>query len=626
MVSHPDPYLPPPPPMYAHANTTQLPLRRPPSVMSASRASSTTSHSRRHHHHHSSQSHHPHSRYGRSHAGGGGGGSGGAYAPQNEFPIFSQSGDVEIVLRTRDGRRETRYLLHRIYLAQSSGFFEAGTSEEWARATTAAAGGDGAGEVGGADGAGAEGGGRKLVGGEVALRQQQQLAMAREVEAGGRRRWRYELDWGNGEDLPLLVQKDPSTASLFGGSDYTPRPPPVRNKPPPPGSGFFRTMANFTTLHIASPHHHASSSSASAAGTSSSSSHSYASSSSSSSNADDDLLHTYDNLFRTFYNYPPALDAVNIARAYVECKALLRVADMYDALSVVGPRVDHHLLRFQGRLFKQIAKYPPSYLKLGYLARSRVIFGEALVHVVGMWPAGLPQLRAGQVPAAVLDVIEDKVGELDEAKARVEQRLWRISLTTSRGERVGPANAWLDWCALSLFRSWLAEATTPPPAGILKGGGGGSSAGSTAAGAARSHSRAPSVASAAGGRHEHQRPSSSTARGSGGSSSRGGRAAGPPPPPPSSSSSPASGAAAAAGNSGRVFRLLGAGGQAYLGRDELKRFLKGQPGEVYSREALRRFERRVDEIKHLARDAVKPLMRNYLELEAGWAGGRGERA
>lgn len=280
----------------------------------------------------------------------------------------------------------------------------------------------------------------------------------------------------------------------------------------------------------------------------------------------DDILRDYDNLFRIFYNYSPVLDLNNIAVAYVECKSLLQLADMYDALEVIGPRVDHHLLRFQGRLFKQIAKYPPSYLKLGYLARSKVIFSEALIHVVGQWPIGVNQLR-GQVPTAVMELIEDKVDELEETKSKVEGKLFRLTLTTSRGERVTPNNGWLDWLAMSLFRQWLAENTTPPPAPILKDP------------SRRSHSRNPS-------------------------SSRG-----PAPPSPT-----------LAMNTGRIFRLLGQGGSAYLGRDELKKFLKLN-SETYNRDNMKRFERRVEEVKNLARDAVKPLMRNFLELDMGRDGG-----
>jgi hypothetical protein len=268
----------------------------------------------------------------------------------------------------------------------------------------------------------------------------------------------------------------------------------------------------------------------------------------------EDLMRDYDNLFRIFYNYPPTLDQVNIAEAYVQCKSLLALADMYDALEVVGPRVDHHLLQFQGRLWKQIAKYPPSYLKLGYLARSKVIFQEALIHVVGQWPAGANHLRT-QLPGPVLDIIEDKVDELEDLKAKIEGRLFRLTLLTPRGDRVNPTNAYLDWVVVSLFRQWLAENTTPPTP------------------------------------KESPRGSPNA-----------------PPPPP------------LAMNTGRIYRLMGTGGPAYLGHDELKRFLKLRPDD-YSRDALKRFERRMEELKALAKDIVKPLMRNCLELDIVRDGG-----
>ena len=291
------------------------------------------------------------------------------------------------------------------------------------------------------------------------------------------------------------------------------------------------------------------------------------SNSNSSSNQESEILRDYDNLFRIFYNYPPELDSVNIAEAYVQCKTLLQLADMYDALEVVGGRCDYHLLRFQGRLWKQIAKYPPSYLKLGYLARSKVIFTEALIHVVGQWPTASTQL-SHHLPASVLEVIDDKVAELQDLKSQIEGRLFRLTLTTSKGERVTPSNSYLDWTAVSLFRQWLAENTTPPPPPILK---------------PPSNGADPRRAPAA---------------------------------PPKLLQS------AAALNTGKVYRLLGAGGQAYLAHDELKRFLKIGAAD-YSRDSLRRFEKRVDEIKGLAREMVRPLMRNCLELDLGREGGGG---
>jgi hypothetical protein len=309
-----------------------------------------------------------------------------------------------------------------------------------------------------------------------------------------------------------------------------------------------------------------------------------------------DLLRDYDNLFRIMYNYPPVLDGINIADAYVQCKSLLTLADQYDALSVVGPRVDHHLLQFQSRLWKQIAKYPISYLRLGYLARSKVIFQEALIHVVGQWPAGERSLRAA-LPDTVLDIIEDKVDELEEAVARVEARLFRLTLTTRSGERVSPATGYLDWLAVSLFRQWLADNTSPPQENTQTAARRANTAGRvTGAPAARAGSNSSSSAD-----EDNSNTTTTVALTTTSANSK---------------RSAAIVAAAPLASLGRTYRTIGSpAAAAYLGHDECKRFLKLSP-ELYSRDNLRRFEKRVEELRAMARDLVRPLMGSGLELES----------
>ncbi|KAF5008289.1 hypothetical protein FDECE_5427 [Fusarium decemcellulare] len=482
-------------------------------------------------------------RYNRSHAGGS------AYTPQNDFPVFANSGDVEIIVRARETSPGTapvqnRYLLHRHTLTRSSGFFEASTSSEWSRTRALPAGNE-------LSRIGEDGDPLSINGSDDGT------ASLRGGVTPPRRRWRYELDPGSGpNDIPMLVQKeesrDQSNQSMFGPASA---PAAVNSREPRSSSrskhshshsrslsnsttsnGFFRSVANLTLSSHQPP----------AAPTL--------------SQADEDLLRDYDNLFRIFYNYPPSLDGVNVADAYVQCKSLLNLADQYDALAVVGPRVDHHMLQFQSRLWKQIAKYPISYLRLGFLARSRVIFQEALIHVVGQWPNGERSLRAA-LPDIVLDIIMDKVDELEDTVSRVEGRLFRLGLTNSRGERVGPSSNYVDWLAMSLFRQWVADNTSPQPP--------------------------PDQ------RHRT-------------SSRDGGRSVAtlPPASPPLNSV-------------GRAYRTLGSNNPAtFLGHDECKRFLKMTP-ELYSRENLRRFEKRLDELKSMAREIVRPLMGSNLELDQG---------
>lgn len=447
-------------------------------------------------------------------------------------------------MKNESGRKENRYVLHRLILSQCSGFFAASTSAEWSgRALeNGSALGGGLSRINEND---------SVTAGSSSRASSQERRPSYEL---GKRKWRYELDWESAgtEDMPMLVQRD-TPASIFGDSTG---PPPVRNKPPTSNESFFRSVSNFSSLNLNERNQP-----------------------SQQAEPGDEVLKDYDNLFRTMYQYNPVLDSVNIATAYTECKALLHLADMYDALEIAGPRIDHHLLRFGSRLFKQIAKYPPSYLKLGYLARSRTIFTEAMIHVVGQWPAAAPQLR-GQVETNVMEILEDKVDELRELEERVESKLWRLNLTTSRGERVNPSNDFLSWLAVSLFRQWLAEITTPGTTGILK---------DTTRPGSNSTNQTTRVASRSSNHVASQRVQQPAAQ-----------------PAPLAT--------------GRIYRILGSTDPSgYLHRDELKRFLKSPSGQLgmdfYTRDNLKRFERRIDEIKNLARDAVKPLMRNFLELD-----------
>ena len=139
--------------------SSSLTIRRPPSVASHSSRTSTI---RRH----------------RPHRSGGSSYGGSSVGSHNEFPIFTHTGDVEIVIS--NGRRENRYLLHKLILTQCSGFFEAGTSEEWSGAA------------------------------EGSVAQNMSAAALARNPSGSRqerKRWRYELEWSSDDDVPMLVQK-----------------------------------------------------------------------------------------------------------------------------------------------------------------------------------------------------------------------------------------------------------------------------------------------------------------------------------------------------------------------------------------------------------------------------------
>lgn len=141
----------------------------------------------------------------RSHAGGA------SFRPQNEFPNFSQTGDVEIIISA--GGQEKRYMLHRLILAQCSGFFEAGTSEDWSRAQARAH----AAETGTAQASGLA-----RIGEEDESSSEPGRRSSSGQSTQDKFRWRYELDWGtNDDEVPMLVQKVSQLQPLSNLTDWS---------------------------------------------------------------------------------------------------------------------------------------------------------------------------------------------------------------------------------------------------------------------------------------------------------------------------------------------------------------------------------------------------------------------
>ncbi|CCE27358.1 uncharacterized protein CPUR_00832 [Claviceps purpurea 20.1] len=456
-----------------------------------------------------------------------------SYVPKDEFPIFAHTGDVEITIRgaiTADGVEavSNTYLLHQHTLARCSGFFAASTSSQWSEAQPdPASGNERACDLG--DGGDQDDrGSRQNTLGSTSLK----------------RRWKYELVhgtvWG---DVPMLVQTDPLPAAKGGSAqagDSQPSSPSLSG----PGS---------TTLSSLKPE-------GGPPATKNASQYVF--------DADPDMremllaadevvLRNYDNLFRIIYNCRPMLDNVDTFRACMQCELLLTLADQYDALTVVAPCVEHHMLQFQSRLWKEMAKDVRGYFELGYLARSKVIFKEALIHVVGRWY--LSQKRPDlDVPDFVLDIAEDKVCKLQEKASRVEYQLFRLSLTTEQGKRVRPAHDYLDWLVVSLFREWLADNTKPRilPAFTIESE------------SNNGHHSDDNI--------QYIPPTYSICQ---------------------------------------VYRDLGSDSpSAFLDHKDCEAFLALSP-QLYTPENLDRFQKRMADLKALARDLVRPLLHNSLELD-----------
>ncbi|KAG5970220.1 hypothetical protein E4U56_007918 [Claviceps arundinis] len=477
---------------------------------------------------------------------------------KDEFPIFSRTGDVEITIRgaiAADGVEAVSktYLLHQDTLARCSGFFAASTSSQWSKAQSDPArvvkglardiGDDG--DRGSGSGSGSSSGGDNDGGGSA----QNTFGPTRP-----KRKWKFELDHGTEYlDTPMLVQTGPLPAQQEGTQGSGRAGDSQSSSPLLSGPGSGGPAASHTISSSLQPEDDPP-----------------VTPNGSQRVFDEDpdmrdmllgmdkaLLRNYDNLFRIFYNCRPILDNVDAFYACIEGTFVLRLADQYDALAVVRPWVEHHLLQFQSTLWEHISKSPHRCLEVGYLARSKVIFKEALIHVVGLWYLCIPKRPNLDVPDFVLDIVEDKVYELQEKASRVEGQLFRLSLTTEQGRPVRPANNYLDWLVVSLFRQWLADKTKPQIWPACDN--------SESESDNSHHSDEINVFIPPFGIYQ-------------------------------------------------VYQKLGSDSpSAFLGHDECEAFLALNP-QLYTPENLVRFEKRMADLKVLARDLVRPLLHNSLEL------------
>ncbi|KAG5971470.1 hypothetical protein E4U58_007513 [Claviceps cyperi] len=134
------------------------------------------------------------------------------------------------------------------------------------------------------------------------------------------------------------------------------------------------------------------------------------------------------------------------------------------------------------------------------------------------------------VPDLAFDIAENKV---QETVSRMESQLFRLNLTTARGEHVDPAKDYMDWLAVCLFRQWLVDNIKAQPG--------------------------PAIC--------------------------------------------------------QVYRDLGSDSpSAFLGHKECEAFLALNP-QLYTPENLDCLQKRMTDLKARARDLVRPLLHNSLELD-----------
>lgn len=128
----------------------------------------------------------------------------------------------------------------------------------------------------------------------------------------------------------------------------------------------------------------------------------------------DDEFHHWDNLLRCFYRMPVDFRSENgMSTVLDDILGLTERAEYCCSMRSASVAIDSQIVRLGQSLWQSVARNPTAWAKLALRIRCEMVFREAIVHLVGMWPCHLI--------TGTQEVIERAVNKADDPKKPVEE-------------------------------------------------------------------------------------------------------------------------------------------------------------------------------------------------------------
>jgi hypothetical protein len=141
-------------------------------------------------------------------------------------------------------------------------------------------------------------------------------------------------------------------------------------------------------------------------------------------------------LFNIFYNKPRELSKSQHTSRSLH--GLVILADQYCCLSSISNAVELLLLKdTTGSLSQQLAKHPWEYLQIACKIRSRIIYHDALVHLVGrldrFWD------KKDQLPSQILTSVLNEYHRISMLKSSVDRHVSWLNATLNDCDKIKDA-------------------------------------------------------------------------------------------------------------------------------------------------------------------------------------------
>ncbi|KFY88443.1 hypothetical protein V500_06331 [Pseudogymnoascus sp. VKM F-4518 (FW-2643)] len=162
------------------------------------------------------------------------------------------------------------------------------------------------------------------------------------------------------------------------------------------------------------------------------------------------------SLLRVAYYKPPIVSQKDISLALIHSEHLIKAAKLYHTLPAVRSHVSHLLAQHGHSLFHSIALEPVRWLNLSINLEDKIIFQEAMIHLVGGIPDEFTSEPFSGVPDDVVKLVKRKYKEMDDEVSRVSRLLSVLSIY-ELGIRAGltDKSSFDIWVLASFWREWF---------------------------------------------------------------------------------------------------------------------------------------------------------------------------
>jgi hypothetical protein len=168
-------------------------------------------------------------------------------------------------------------------------------------------------------------------------------------------------------------------------------------------------------------------------------------------------VNVYDQLFKAFDGFPPAVSNADIRSTTTEAEQLAKMAQDLEYLDLISSHIGNTLLQHRQALYKAILADPPRYLLLSLALENDFIYTESLIHMIGAYPCWPWPTPRSSLPTSTTALVTQKSRKLDHEVLLTERELLLLTILTSCGTPFSSeiSSPFDTWFVAQLFRDTI---------------------------------------------------------------------------------------------------------------------------------------------------------------------------